>query len=1573
MSNIQQRISSLTPQQKKLLELRLKQKQGNVINKRKASDILAVSLMQERLWIFNQLQPEMPLYNESRLFKITGLLNHQALEKSINEIIKRHEILRTDFKFLHEQLIQSIHSEVNIFLPIIDLKHFEKNVQENQLKEIVASHSSLPFNLQELPLLRGVLISLNEQEQIMLLVMHHIISDGWSWKVFSQELATFYSHFCHNTPINLPELSIQYADYALWHRQYIKEKVQSHQLDYWKQQLKTAPPLLELPTDVSRPAIQTFRGAREIFEISPQLSHELRKLSNCEGVTLFMLLLAAFKTLLFRYTGQTDLLVGTPVANRTQIETENLLGCFINTIVLRSNFVNNLSFRELLKQIKETTLAAYNHQDLPFDELVKELKPERSPSYTPIFQVMFVFQETPILALQLPDLTITPLSIDNGIAKLDLTLYIEDNQNNLVGFFEYNTDIFSQETIIRMSYNWQTLVESIVSKPAEKIAKLSLLSRGEQQKLVREWNNTETNNQCDRCLHNLFEEQVNQTPLATAVTFGETSLTYLELNKKANQLAHYLEKQGVKIDDLVGICLERSLEMVITLLAILKVGAAYVPLDPTYPSERLNFILEDTKIQIILTQKYLSQSLVVEKIKIINLDIDQEIINQQAETNPLNNCNPESLAYIIYTSGSTGNPKGVMNTHVGVCNRLLWMQSAYNLKTTDVVLQKTPFSFDVSVWEFFWALITGGSIVLAEPEGHKDSAYLVKLIQKHEINIIHFVPSMLQVFLEEPEVKQCQSLKKVICSGEPLTYCLQQRFFNTLSCELHNLYGPTEAAIDVTFWQCQPESELKIVPIGRPISNIQIYILDSYLQPVPIGVHGELHIGGVGVARGYLNRPELTREKFINNPFGEGFLYKSGDLARYLTDGNIEYLGRLDHQIKLRGFRIELGEIESTILRHPKVREAVVIVKENSEQQKYLVAYIVTHQEIPIYSEELNNFLIERLPKYMIPSGFVCIESLPLTSNGKVDRRALSALKEIDLPRQSNYQVPKTPIEEILVGIWAQLLNVEKIGIYDNFFALGGHSLLATQVISRLRKIFQIEIPLNQLFEAPTIAEFAQRLEKFIKLESKVSDLPIEKVSRKDVLPLSFAQQRLWFLQQLEPESAAYNGSNTLLIEGKLNFTALEQSINEIIKRHEVLRTSFLVEEGQPIQKIVSELKIPLNIINLEHLSTTAREAEVKARATINSLQPFDLTQAPLLRLNLLCLEREQHILLVTMHHIISDAWSGGIFIRELSTLYEAFSLNNPSPMTELPIQYADFAIWQKQWLQGQILEQQLSYWQQQLKGANTVLALPCDQPRTQHTSAAGARYPFQLSADLCEKLEILSQQEGVTLFMTLLAAYNTLLYYYTKQTDLLVGSPIANRNHSELEELIGFFINTLVLRTDMSNNPSFGDLLQRVRKVALEAYTHQDIPFEKLVAQIQPERHLDRHPFFQVWFVFQNAPTSEWKISGLNLSLLDLETPMVRHDLKLDISKHSSQLQGFFEYKTDLFTSDFMNQLFQHWLKILDKIVENHLVTLNEIIQVLATQEQEAQNLNNEKLKENNRQKLGKIKRKALGDNHEI
>jgi amino acid adenylation domain-containing protein len=1048
-----------------------------------------LSFGQQQLWLLAQLMPDSSVYTECVTIHLPGSLDVAVLEQCYNEILRRHEAWRTSFPLVDGQLVQLVHPASPISLPVVDLRYLPEAEREAEALRLMAEDAQRPFDIANGPLQRATLVCLSDEQHKLFLTLHHIIFDGFSlYQVFLPELRSIYDAFLAGQPSPLPELPIQYSDFAVWQREWVQEQALAEQLSYWKKQLEHASPTLSLPTERPRPTHPTYRGAMHPFALSQQLTHALKDLSHREGVTLYATLVSAFQTLLYRYTQQSDILVGTAISDRKRPELQGLMGYFLNTLVLRSDLSGNPSFRQLLQQVRNVTLEALAHQDVPFEYIVKELQPDRKAGQNPLFQVMISLE--PPLTMLPSGWTLTQMDIERNSAKFDLTLELDDRPEGLIGRFVYNTDLFDASTIARMAGHWQTILQSAVTDPAQTIGQLPLLTEAERHQLLVEWNDTAVNYPKDICLHELVEAQVEQTPDAVAVVFEGQHLTYQQLNARANQLAHYLQRMGVGPEVMVGVCMERSLEIVVALLAILKAGGAYVPLDPTYPSERLAFMLEDTQLPVILTQAAVAAMLPTSMAQVIVLDQDGEDwkhIAHEDSTNPASSVTQDNLAYVIYTSGSTGQPKGVMVAHRSICNYILWMQDTYPLSGADGVLQKTAFSFDVSVWEFFWPLTTGARLVLARPEGHKDSAYLVSLIQEQQITTVHFGPAMLSVVLDEPALEQCSSLRQVLCGGEALSYELQERFFARLPVALSNRYGPTEATINATSWHCQRDSKRHVVPIGFPIANTRIYLLDPYGQPVPIGVAGEMYIGGTPVSRGYLNHPHLTAERFVPDSFsseGGARLYRTGDVARYLPDGAIEFLGRVDQQVKIRGFRIEPGEIEAVLRQHPLVREAVVIAREDTPGDKRLVAYVVpnlrsrtTHgpaENFSLLTSQLHDVLKKQLPDYMLPTSFVMLESLPLTSSGKVDRLALPAPDYSHIELEKSFVAPSTPLEKAVAESWCLALDINKVGIHDNFFSLGGHSLLATKIISHLRTSLGVNVSLPRFFEAPTIAQLAE-------------------------------------------------------------------------------------------------------------------------------------------------------------------------------------------------------------------------------------------------------------------------------------------------------------------------------------------------------------------------------------------------------------------------------------------------------------------------------------------------------------------
>ncbi|QBD82929.1 amino acid adenylation domain-containing protein [Ktedonosporobacter rubrisoli] len=1490
---------------------------------------LPLSFAQERLWFLDQLQPDAPIYTISLALNLNGSLDRLALERALNRLIERHEPLRTVITAHDGVPVQHIVAHLELELPYADLAREASPLErESMAYRLIQEEVRRPFNLEQGPLVRARLFCPGKDKHIFLFMLHHIIADGWSIDILLQDLSALYSAEKEQTLAKLPAQDFQYADYVLWQREWLAGERLAEQQAYWSQQLLGAPPTLDLPTDRPRPTIQTYRGSVLSFAFTPSLSLGVREISQEEGVTPFMVLLAALHVLFARYTGSYDMVIGTPTAGRVRQETEQMVGLFLNTLPLRIRSSSELSFRALLGLVREVAIDAYMHQDIPFEKLVEVLQPERSQSHSPIFQVLFVFQNTPQKNAHWPDLQTQIVEIGSHTARFDLTIEMRETEQGIQGAIEYNTDLFERSSIARLVSHLQMLLGEAVTHPDLWLIDLPLLTDAERNRVLVAWNETHVEHTSVHCLHKLVEAQAARTPDAIAVSFEQMQLSYQQLNARANQLAGLLRTKGVGAEVPVGICLPRSLDLIVGILAVLKAGGAYVPLDPSYPMLRLADLLQDTNAPVILTSEEVSHVLPQGPSQTLFLAALYAQMASFSEEDPDWEVHPDQLAYIIYTSGSTGRPKGAMNTHRGICNRLLWMQQSHGLAPEDSVVQKTPLSFDVSLWEFFWPLCAGARLVIAIPEGHRDTDYLTKLVHEEAITTIHFVPSMLQAFLQEPRVvAQCQSIRQIICSGEALGPELRDRCLDLLgehAC-LYNLYGPTETAVEVSVWQCTLARQEAIVPIGTPIDNIQLYVLDDYLQPVPVGVGGELYIGGVGVGRGYWRRGEMTAERFLPDPFSQQFgarLYRTGDRARWRGDGAIEYLGRVDEQVKLRGFRIELGEIENVLALHPLVQANCVIVREDTPGRQNLVAYVVPAAQDPSLTAELKDFLHARLPVYMVPALYEYIEALPLTQSGKLDRRALPKPKERAATGQDSVGT-LSQIEELLTSIWSGMLQVEHISIHDNFFEIGGHSLLATRVISRIREIFRIEIPLRVLFEAPTIAELAQKIEEI--RQEGTPDVGMSPVYRNQPrpaqIPLSFAQERLWFLSELEPKSPAYNIPFALRLRGQLRISALEASFNALVERHEILRTALKTQEGMPFQVISPEFTFNIPVITLEATTSEGQEHEIYALAMEEARSPFDFTRSTLVRVKLLRRNQYEHILLLTLHHCIADAWSIGILAQELSELYNATLEEREAQLPALALQYADYALWQREWLQGTVLEQQLAYWRSLLGDAPLVLELPLDYPRPALQVLEGAGCAINLSEALTGRLKSISVKEGVTLFMTLLAAFQVLLLRYTGQEDLIIGTPVAGRTRHDTEDLIGCFVNTLPLRVSLAGDPSFGALLARVRESCLESFRHQELPFERIVEAVQPARSMSHHPLFQVMFSLQNAPAGDLHLAGLNVEALTLSNPTTKFDLTLVLAEAPEGLNGILEYNTHLFARSTIENIARHFVSLLEEI----------------------------------------------------
>ena len=1077
LSDVSQHTAHLSTNKRALLELLLK----------KGPRSFPLSFSQERLWFLDQWEPGSPVYNIPAALHLKGRLDTAALKQSLNEIVQRHEVLRTTFAASEGQAVQVIAPVLQLPLLQIDLTGLRESEREVTIQALVTQEARRPFDLARGPLLRASLLQLGESEHVLLFTLHHIVSDGWSMNVFIRELSALYAAFSVGDPSPLPPLPIQYADFALWSREWLQGEVLDSQLAYWKQQLDGAPTILELPTGRPRPAVQTFRGAHQSFVLPKSLSEKLKTLSRQEGVTLFMTLLATFQTLLFRYTGQEDILVGTPIANRNYPEVEALIGFFVNMLVMRTNLSGNPRFRELLQRVREVCSGAYAHQDLPFERLVEALQLERDLRHSPLFQVVFQLQNTSTETLELPGLTLSPVRIEAATAKFDLNVNIVEKKQGLQGVLEYNTDIFDEDSIRCLLGHWQILLEGIATDPDTRVENLPLLTAAEQRQLLVEWNATQKDYAQDCCVHELFEAQVKRTPEKVAVIFGNERLTYSELNRQANQLAHYLQAQGVGLESLVGLLNERGNDLLVAILAVFKAGGAYLPLDPDDPPTRLRQLLERSNCNFLLTtRKFAPVLTAMSPGEFPQILYSEDLpLQRLAEINLPACATPHHLAYVTYTSGSTGVPKGAMIEHRGMLNHLYAKIKDLHLTETDRVAQTASQCFDISVWQFFAALLVGGQVHIFADEATHNLIHLLAELERTQITIFETVPSLLEIMIEAIENGKVvrpdlERIRWLISTGEALAPELCRRWLEIYPhIPILNAYGATECSDDVTHYPIyQPLAATVLrIPVGRPVDNMRQYVFDRHLAPVPIGVCGEVYFGGVGVGRGYLGDPQHTAEVFIADPFGSepgARLYKTGDLARYLPDGNLDFLGRIDHQVKVRGFRIELGEIETALREHPSIRDTVVLTHEAQPGNKQIVAYVVARLHPAPSPNELRSFLKEKLPNYMFPSTFILLEAMPLTSNGKVDRHALPEPGITAFVPATNFVAPRTPVEKMLADIWASILALELVGIYDNFFELGGHSLLATQLVSRVRDTFLVELPLRNLFEAPTVADLAE-------------------------------------------------------------------------------------------------------------------------------------------------------------------------------------------------------------------------------------------------------------------------------------------------------------------------------------------------------------------------------------------------------------------------------------------------------------------------------------------------------------------
>jgi amino acid adenylation domain-containing protein/FkbM family methyltransferase len=1776
------------------------------------------SYAQRRMWFLQMLDPSSPVYNIPCGLRYPGALEAAVLQRALDEIVRRHASLRTTFAVEDGEPVQVVAAERKQALEVVDLRPFPEVQRQVEVQRLAFKEAMTPFDLERGPLLRAMMLVVDETDPFLLFTMHHIVSDGWSVRLFFQELEALLSAYGDGARSPLEELPTQYPDYARWQRERLSGPVLESLLAYWRQRLADAPAVIDLPLDRPRPKVQRFVGATLPLMLGGQLHQDLQALSRKHEATLFMVLLAGFSALLHRYSGQTDIVVGTPVALREKPEFEPLIGLFVNTLALRVDHSGQPAVEDLLRHVVDVTVDAYSYQELPFERLVEELQPDRSLSHQPIVQAVFTLLSAMTQAGHAPAAVPEegprqPATPVPSTAKFDLTLSLAESEHGLWGAVEYNVDLFDAPTVLHFAERLRLVLSAMVADPTRPVADLPLLDDAERRRILIDCNPTARAWDSDATVIQRIWDQAEAHPddIAVIVDRGGTA-TYRELVDRAEAVAAGLHSRGIGPGHLVPVCLHRSSDLMAALLGILRAGAAYVPLDPDHPKARLEAMVRDIGATVALVSSELADRLPpIERLSVADL----EGANAGLPFPSL-----QDLAYAIFTSGSTGKPKCAANPHDAFLNRLLWMQAAFPLGAGDRVLQKTPYTFDVSVWELFWPLMFGSTVVFAVPGEHGDPAYLAEAITSHGITTLHFVPSMLRAFLEHPQSRRCTSLLRVIASGEALPPDVAGMFHSRLDAELHNLYGPTECAIDVTHWPCRRGAVAAVVPIGYPIWNVRMHVLHpETLEPVPFGAKGELFIAGIAVGRGYIGQPGLTAERFLPDPFsdlsssgGGARMYRTGDLARYRADVSIEYLGRIDHQLKVRGFRIEAGEVERALCGHEAIAESVVTVRSTGGSDQRLVAHCVPgpqagsvvrsllryereglldddllveemenglsvvaknrgetvflYDEIfagesylrhgidlrpgsvvfdvganigmfalyaglkcpgakvyafepipeihkllamnaglypwdvhprrialgrepgtasftyyphvsilsgryadheqerdvilafeanrgyqgpelerlvgdrlqaeivecevktisqvlaeeglagidllkidveksehdvlagisesdwpkirqvavevheidsrvpqvcdllhrqgfevtvdqeamlrgsgvsmvfgrrpdaapepdgtdtawlpasPSYlRDQVNQFVAAQLPDYMVPSELIWIEEMPRLGSGKVDRKSLPAGSAwIHHAARSHRSVaPRTATEIRIAQIFSEVLGCGSVGLYERFFDLGGHSLLATSAIARMRDAFGVEVSLRDFFEDPTVAGLARCIESG---EARSSDLA-ETIPRtvrgpEDLAPLSFTQQRLWFLDRFSPGDSSYNIPVILPLPFRADAALLERSLSEIARRHEILRTTFPFVDGAPAQRISADPAVRLRTMDVSSMDAAVIPNEVYGLVLREVRRPFDLANGPILRAFLIQSAPEQQILVLTMHHIAADGWSMPILLRELATIYDAFGKGLPSPLPELPVQFADFAAWQRKWLAGEVLERQHEYWLQTLQDAPKLLELPTDHARPPVQSTRGDIHLFKIEPAVYADLSALARQESCTVFMAFLAAFNVLFHRLCGVRDVSVGSPIANRRRPELEGLIGFFSNTIILRTKWEGDPGFRGLLRAVRDVTLGAFAHQDMPFEHLVSELEAERALDRTPLFQVMLIFQNL--EGWDSTGL-VEAPPVATGTSKFDLSLYLLPSGAGLTGQLEYCIDLFTRESVACMMDQFCELLAQAV---------------------------------------------------
>ncbi len=1465
----------------------------------------SLSFAQQRLWFIDRMQPGSFAYNITGAMRLRGPLDLGALEKTLTELNERHEPLRTVFAERDGQPVAVVQPPSRAHIEVIDVAGAGEDEIEARLEEMLVAEGRTPFDLTRGPLFRTRVYRLDPQHHVVQMSLHHIVADGWSLGVLGREITLLYQLHAQGVGMR-PPLPARYADVAARQRARLAGPLGKQQADYWRERLTPLPPLLDMPSDRPRPAVQTYNGAVEEYEFPPDLTDAIRKLGSQHSATRFMVLLAAFDVLLHRYTGLTDIAVGAPIANRNGIEAESVIGLLFNTLVMRTDLSGDPSFVDVLARVRDVALGAFANQDFPFERLVEMLRPSRDTSHSPLFQAMLIVQNLPFEAIDLAGLTISPVPVRIGSAKTDLTIEVIQKNESLHLYIEYSTDLFDGPTIQRFAEHFERVLRAAVTEPERPISMLPLVGDAERRRVLDEVNATRADVGTETVPQRIAARAAER-PDAVAVQFGETKRRYAEFESRTDRLASYLRERGAKRGERIGILVERSAEMVEAVVAVLKTGAAYVPLDPSFPPDRLAYMLEDAGVSLVVSHGTLTESLPLPAgAEVVRLDADADAIAATPIDTRAEGPGFEDPAYVIYTSGSTGRPKGVVVPHGALVNLLESFRLEPGMGPDDVLVAVTTLSFDIAGLELLLPLVSGAAVVVVDRATSADPMKLGPLLESVNATVMQATPATWRLLLEGGWSGK-QGLR-ILCGGEALSPELADRLLAT-GAELWNVYGPTETTIWSTMHRVS--SVESPVPVGRPIANTRTYVLDGRGEPVPVGVAGELYIGGAGVALGYHNRPELTAEKFVADPFSEepgARMYRTGDLVRRRADGTLLFLGRADDQVKVRGFRIELGEIETVLSQHPAVAQGVVVARTEGSGNASLVGYVRWKDGAGVELGELRTHLRERLPEYMVPGVLVTVENFPMTPNGKVDRRRLPEPDATAAPSRPPYVAPRDDLERTIADVWAAVLKVEQVGIDDDFFDLGGHSLLMVQAQTRIREATQRELSIVEMFRHPTVRALAGHLAGAEHARADDDEDFDERV-------LSFAQQRLWFIDRMQPGGHAYNISGAMRLRGRLDLGALEKTLTELVERHESLRTVFPDEDGRPIAVVQPAGPIRYTLIDLTGEADPEKELDRHIQEECRT--PFDLARGPLFRVRVYRLAPDQHVVQMSLHHIVADGWSLGVLSRELTALYDLHSsgIGTPPPV---PPRYARFAARERRRLDGPVGAQLAEYWRTQLAPPPPAVDLPTDRPRPALQTFDGAIEQYHIRRELADALHALGRKHGGTDFMVLLAALDVLLHRYTGLTDIAVGSPVANRNESGAEGVIGLMFNTLVMRTDLSGDPSFGELLARVRDVALGAYAHQEFPFERVVEIVKPPRDTSRSPLFQVMLLVQNMPMEPLQLPGLSIEQVPVRMGSAKTDLSVEVIQGTDGLHLFLEYNTDLFDAPTVRRFAEHFERVL-------------------------------------------------------